>query len=439
VSSLSVPGHIRVTWPLWRILLPIGVGTALSLMGDTALYAVLPTHVVDAGVPLASVGLLLSANRWIRLLLNGPAGLAYDHWPRRWFFIPALFLGTLSTVLYGWTRGFWPLLVGRLLWGIAWSGIWVGGNTIILDVATPEDRGRLTGFYQLSFYLGSSLGFPIGGLLTDWLGFHQAMMVAAAVTGAGAVVALLLLPETRPARSLLSAAGPGAPAAHEPARPGPQAPAAPDAPSARWRKWPALSSPAASAMLLYAANRFVIAGVVSASLGLLIQQRWGALYLPNGVLIGVATLTGFLLGSNTLISMFSAPLAGHWSDRRHNRWQIVALGLFPGVLGMLFLAFGQPVTIVGGILLAAIAGGSNQSLATTVLGDVTASGRRGRALGWMHTFGDLSSAIGPPLVYSILPMIGLPGIYLACAGLLGALILWTYRLGRGQARLPPRA
>jgi MFS family permease len=109
----------------------------------------------------------------------------------------------------------------------------------------------LTGLYQLSFYLGSTLGFPIGGLLTDWLGFHPAMMVAAAVTGAGAIVALLLLPETRPSRSLPSAAGHGATAAHEPARPTPQPPEAPDAPSARGRQRLALGSPpAASAMLL---------------------------------------------------------------------------------------------------------------------------------------------------------------------------------------------
>ena len=84
--------------------------------------------------------------------------------------------------------------------------------------------------------------------------------------------------------------------------------------------------------------------------------------------------------------------------------------------------------IVPGVLLVAVAGGSNQSLATTLLGDVTAGARRGRALGVMHTFGDLSSAVAPLLVYAILPWVGLAGVYLICMGLLVALLLWALRL-----------
>jgi len=385
-----------------QVLLAVGVGTALSLMGDTALYAVLPTHAGEAGVTLASVGLLLSANRWIRLLLNGPAGLAYDRWPRRRLFLFALGVGTLSTALYGWAQGFWPLLISRLLWGFAWSGIWVGGNTIILNAANVEERGRLTGLYQLSFYFGSSLGFPVGGLLTDWLGFRSAMLVAAVVTGLGALAAGFLLREA-PADSSTSVAHQSTPIVTGPI--------------------PSLTI--APAIVLYAVNRFVIAGVLSASLGLLIQQQWGALSFPNGVVVGVATLTGILLGLNTFISMYSAPLAGHWSDQRRSRWSIVALGITPGVLGMLLLAFGEPGAIVAGILLIALMGGSNQSLATALLGDIAASHWRGRALGWMHTLGDLSSGLAPLLVYAVLPFISLSGIYLACAALLAVLLLWA--------------
>ena len=76
----------------WQVLVPVGLGTALSLIGDTSLYVVLPTHIEDAGVSLAVVGILLSANRFIRLVLNGPIGLLYDKLPRRHLFVPALFL-----------------------------------------------------------------------------------------------------------------------------------------------------------------------------------------------------------------------------------------------------------------------------------------------------------------------------------------------------------
>ncbi len=82
-----------------KVLLPLGLGTALSLMGDATLYTVLPTHAAEAGIALAAVGIILSANRFIRLFLNGPAGYAYDRSPRRRLFIPALFIGALSTAV----------------------------------------------------------------------------------------------------------------------------------------------------------------------------------------------------------------------------------------------------------------------------------------------------------------------------------------------------
>lgn len=397
----------------WRVLAAIGIGTASSLLGDSALYAVLPTHTAAAGVTLASVGVLLSANRWIRLVLNNVAGVAYDRWPRRWFFLPALFLGALSTALYAFTQGFWPLLVGRLLWGVAWSGIWVGGNTIVLDVTTSDDRGRLTGLYQLSFYLGSTLGSSLGGVLTDGLGYHRALTVAAGLMLLGALIALVLLPETR---------------GWQPAHPIVIAPSSPSTPSRAF----SLHDPVISATLLYTVNRFVIAGVMISTLGLLIQQRWGEVRFAGGAALGVATLTGLLLSASTVISLITAPAAGHWSDRAGSRWRVTVWTLVPGLMGMGLLALGAPLAIVPGVLLSAIAGGSNQSLATAVLGDA-AGERRGRALGGMHTFGDLGSAIAPPLAYAMLPWTGLAGVYALCVALLAGMWLWAMRLARTVA------
>ncbi len=186
----------------------------------------------------------------------------------------------------------------------------------------------------------------------------------------------------------------------------------------------------ASATTLYTVNRFVVAGMVSATLGLLIQQRWGDHLSAGGVPVGVATLTGFLLGLSTVTSMIVAPFAGHWSDRADSRWRVVVAGLIPGLAGMSLLAVGLPPLIVLGIPFTAITSGSSQSLATALIGDLTRGAGRGQSLGWMHTFGDLSSAIAPPLAYAVIPSIGLPGIYLMCVVLLAAMLLWSVRLMR---------
>jgi MFS family permease len=407
----------------WRVLAPIGLGTALSLMGDTAMYAVLPTHTAAAGVSVLSVGILLSANRWVRLLLNQAAGVAYDRWSRRWLFVAAMFVGALSTAMYALTRGFVPLLVARVLWGVAWSGIWVGGNAIVLDITTAADRGRWTGLYQLSFYLGGAIGFPAGGLLTDWLGFHNAMLVAAVVTLLGALMALWLLPETR-SLSAETLTLRDAQRASEPRQPA--------APAARTHSLAPVNA-------LYGANRFVVAGVLTATLGLLVQQMWGDPGRPTLLGLGVASITGLLLGANTLISMFSAPIAGHRSDGHSGRWRVAAQGLAAGVVGFALLTAGAPALILAAIPFVAVAGGTSQSVATAMLGDQVPGERRARALGWLHTIGDLASAAAPPLAYAALPWLGLPGLYAACAALLGSMLLWALRLAPARRALEPRA
>jgi len=83
----------RQKFPPWLTLILLGLGLALSLPGDTALYVALPTHTAQAGIALAQVGLMLSANRLIRLLINAPYGMLIERIPRRWMLVPSLLIG----------------------------------------------------------------------------------------------------------------------------------------------------------------------------------------------------------------------------------------------------------------------------------------------------------------------------------------------------------
>ncbi len=384
-----------------RLLFPLGLGTALSLMGDATLYTVLPTHTTEAGITLGGVGILLGINRAVRLFLNGPAGLAYDRWPRRWFFVPALFIGAFSTALYAATHGFWPLLIGRMLWGLAWSGIWVGGATMILDAAATQERGRWTGLYQTWFFVGSALGAFGGGVLTDLLGYTWTMWISAALTAIGGLVALLLLPETSRARGPAEADDETnlEPSSHG-LRPGRSNGLGPGANGELWLS-----------ISLQGVNRFIVSGVISGTLGLLIQG-W---VQSSGVALGVATLTGLAMAGRTLLSMVAAPLAGTISDQRGSRWTVVAWSLLIGTVGMGLLALGGPLWILLGVSTVAISGGSLQALATALTGDTVAPSQRGRAIGMLHTAGDFGSAIGPSIAYALLPVFGLSTMYLVCA------------------------
>ncbi len=396
----------------WFVLVIVGLGTGLSLLGDSSMYTVLPTHTADAAITLTAVGVMLSANRWIRLLTNGPAGWLSDRFSRRAVFVSALFLGGCSTLIYGLTTGYWPLLIGRLLWGISWSGIWITGNAIVLDVSTPENRGKLVGFYNVAFFSGAALGAFLGGWLTDLWGYASAMRFEGALTLVGAVIALLLLPETKMLRS------------NTPLDDGPKSvPEPEEAPAVMQGEF-------SSILALIGFNRFLIAGMLTPTFALLLQQTFQESVTIFGRTIGVTTLTGLGISLSALLGIATLPLIGNLSDRARNRWIVTSGGLIPGVLGFIMLAVAWPWMIFLGLPLVQITASSNQGMATTLIGDISKT-ESGRNLGLLFTMGDLASAIAPLIVFWLIDSIGLTVIYSVAAGLFGCMFLialwWSVR------------
>jgi len=384
-----------------KALIAVSLATGFSLFGDTGLYTVLPTHTSDAGITLANVGILLSVNRFVRLGLNGPIGVLSDRIPRRRVFLPSVFIGALSTAIYALTTGFWPLFAGRLLWGLAWAGLWVSGNAIVLDVASDKDRGRWVGLYHFAFFLGAAAGSIFGGLLTYLLGYHSAMGIGASLTFLSFLVAWILLPETSQKRSLsyrFSASIPQRRPTNE-------------------------KSDYIAATALLSINRVVVAGVLMATFGLFLKQQFGDTVLVMGREFGIATITGLSLGLSTLVAMVAAPMVGRLSDRFTNRWGVAAGGLSSGILGFGLLSIGSPVAIYLGLPLTLFSSGSNQGISTTIVGDSSEAKKRGSQLGIFFTLGDLGSALGPPIAYALFPHIGLPNVYLLCATLLSILFV----------------
>lgn len=396
-----------------RILLPVSIGTGTSLIGDASLYAVLPTHVADAGIALAMVGIILSANRFIRLFLNGPAGIAYDRFRRRPLFILSLLLGSISTGIYALGGGFYPLLAGRLLWGLSWAGIWVGGNAMILDITDPGNRGRYVGSYNLSFFLGTASGSALGGLMTDWLGYHAAMGIGAGLMLLGTAIVWVFLPETSRGRR------------EKAARPGTGGRQPSSGTGCR--------GSLAAALLLMGVNRLCVAGTLMPTLGLFLLEHFGNQIAIGGLILGVSSATGLGLSLTYLVSMGSAPLMGRISDTLGSRWKAVAWGLLPGAAGFALMAFGHPGAVIAGLVLIAFASGSNQGLSIAIVGDLSVEARRGRSMGLLFTIGDLASAVGPVAAYALIPLIGLRVIYLGLASILFLMLL----LARHSARVSP--
>jgi len=415
-----------------RLLVPLGVAMGLSLTGDSTMYAVLANQVDVLGIGLGVVGMLLGANRMVRIPGNLVSGAFYDRAGRRPLFLIGLVLGILSTLSYGMVRGFWPLLVARLLWGIAWSLINVGGYTMILDCSSAADRGRMTGLYQVAFMLGLTISPILGGALTDSLGFRQAVRVCAAVSGVGFLVALIALPETRPVSETTSQLPGG---------------------GAKWQ-WPRgwfgalrrLDLRIAAASYTYLVVLFVNSGVLMSTISLYLEQRWGTTISVGGRAVGVASLGGILLALRSGLGIVAGPVAGIVSDRIGNRWPIVRGGLLLGSLGFVVLAVLTSIASVPiGVALISLSAGTLAATVTALVGDLAEGERQSLLMGGLATAGDVGSALGPVFAFALAVVLDLRWVYLVCAVALvsGLLVTLGNRVrsgNRGRQGAPqPRA
>ncbi len=398
-----------------RIINLLGLGIVFSLLGDNTLYTVLPDPTIwsRVGLTFTWVGILLGVNRIVRVVFNTSAGVLYDRLPRRRLLIGAMSLGAICNVIYANAFGPTPFLVGRILWGAAWSGLWIGGNTVVLDVSSEATRGRNSGQFQMWFFIGVAVAALAGGAFTDWLGFRGGLWLSAAITAAAALIWSIWLPETRPAGN------------------------DPDSQTPSWREFPIRKSlPAAIPVM---AVRFVFAGVMAATTILWLEQFIGRELELSRLVIPLATLTGAFSAVRMLASIVGAPLAGRTSDRVGRRWPVMALGLGIGALGT-WLMGGELIWLaVGGAMLAAITSGSVQALAPAIIGDRVDEARQSRGLSVVFSLGDVASALGPPLALGLLGVLGIAGVYrmssivLAAAGLFALTQLRRERKIQAQA------
>ena len=367
----------------------MSLATAATLLGDSLLYAVLPTIYGALGLELWMVGVLLSANRFVRLLTNALAGRVVERIGVGLPFMAAILLGAATTAGYA-LGGFALLLVARLLWGLCWSFLRIGGLIAALDAADVDQRGYYLGFFNGTARLGTLTAVLVGGLMTDWVGFGTTTLVFGAATLlAGVALIGTHLPGAEAARGRAPDEG-----AHPHTRDGA-------------RVW-ALH---AAAFLNGAAGTVVVV----ATLGLLLVERFGTEVAVMGVVLGVASFNGILLGARFALDLVWAPAAGHFSDRL-GRGPVLLVTSVSAALALFGLAQEGGLAWTAGLAICAfIAGTALRAALDALAGDLAPPQGRARALSHYATWADLGAATGPFAAYQLVGWIGLEGVYLASA------------------------
>ena len=131
---------------------------------DFALDAILLTWVPTSFLLAAAIFLV-------------PIGRVADIHGRKKVFAIGTATFTLASLLAGLSTSAAALLASRVLQGIGSAMISGTGIAILTSVFPPNERGRVLGINVAAVYLGLSLGPPLGGVLTQQLGWRAIFFV----------------------------------------------------------------------------------------------------------------------------------------------------------------------------------------------------------------------------------------------------------------------
>jgi len=160
----------------------------LALPADTVLYLLLPAYAPQFGVSLAQAGVLLAANRLVRIAGYGWVARLYAARGDRAVCTLAVLASSCCALGYALLPGFWPLLAARLLWGLSYAALNL--STQALATANLAGAAQRTGRSRALIAAGPMLALPAGAWLTELAGPRFIFFILAAA-------ALLALPLAR--------------------------------------------------------------------------------------------------------------------------------------------------------------------------------------------------------------------------------------------------
>ncbi len=375
------------------------------------MYSILPLEAGNLGISLSLVGVLLSANRFIRLISNGWASFVFERWGARLPFIIVSLLGLISTALYGIGWGFVTFLCARMLWGVAWSGLRQGGYQAVWH-GGQATKGRLTGLLWGIVRLGSATAVLGGGLLYDRYGYDVTIGVVTLLTALALPVALkihwpLALHRTPSVKISLTQSQPSNN-------------------QFQWAIWrELLRTPVVRWLLGAGAIQLYLSGVVVSTTSIYLAERLQASESSLLFGVGVATITGLLQGVRWLSDITIGPTIGRISDRVGQARMALLLALIAllAIIGLATLT--NLFALLCLFLYFLCDSGINVTLSAAASGVALQSERPHHLIGAYTTAGDLGSALGPLLAFSVGRYLGLPLTYVVTA-LVGMLIVGRY-------------
>lgn len=387
-----------------KIALAIIGGVIFGGVATGVAFPTLPLLDDLLGISAIVLGLILSANRFTRMLMNAPAGTVIDRVGARKPMIAGLFGQALAPFGYllgmvtpATTIAVLPVIgdvsaagavffLARMIWGVASAFVFLGAFATITHVTTQRNRGRWLGFMRGGQSLGFPSGLVLGGLLSDLYSPEVAFLAAGVLALLAGTVASLVLPRVRPETQK----------------------------RARLRDIPQIVGREPLIFPIGLGNlviRFMFGGVLLAT----VAQYADANAMELSIL-SAAGISGAVLAFGSITSGTATVVSGRISDSISNRIFVTIPPFVAMAAGLYLLAVVPTIeALFASAALIGIGSGGIGPALLALVGDMTPGDELGR-MGSVYNFmGDLGGTGGPLLALPLVATYGFRFTYVLCA------------------------
>lgn len=128
-------------------------------------------HNIDNSDENVSIGVLLSVKAFVQLLVNPIVGAATKRVGYHWPILCGTLCLVLSSFVFALADNYFYLLIARAIQGVGSSCLGVCGMSLVAQLYPEDDRrSKVMGIVLGSIALGVLIGYPVGGILYDFVG-----------------------------------------------------------------------------------------------------------------------------------------------------------------------------------------------------------------------------------------------------------------------------
>lgn len=394
-SSNTPPAKKSSDLPAVKLPRDIKVLVAAAFMiaiGFGIVAPVLPQFAQSFDVSVSAAAVVVSAFAFTRLLFAPMSGWLVERMGERRTYILGILIVAASSAACAFAQNYWQLLLYRGLGGIGSTMFTVAAMGLLIRLAPPQARGRISSLYAGSFLLGNIAGPAVGGLLAG-LGMQLPFLVyAAALVLVALLVATQLPSVAAAARRAVAQASTGAATDNETGsqsgsgtRNGAGVTTAVKKAVLPLRE--ALGMPAYRAVLTSGfANGWSAFGIRMALVPL-----FATVALEAGTEVAGLSLAVFAVGTGVALT-FSGKLADAWGRKPMILSGLAVNGIAMGVLGFTGNEFWFFLVSAIAGLGSGLMGPAQQAVVADVIGNERSGGK---VLATFQMSSDLGAIIGP--------------------------------------------